>query len=247
MNAVWGRISGTLAGMSGLLDWLYPPVCVHCGASLLGYSGSYLCTECESKLSWLGHGCCRHCGAGWDGVSEGVPKCSRCPRGDDDFTRAVGVVSYKSPARELVHDFKYKGNQGLANTLYPQMLRRLTEAGFPEKYDIILPVPLHKQRLKLRGYNQSALLAKAIATATSSQYSHTALLRIRHTTAQALVAPRDRKENIAGAFQIGNYNFAGKTVLLVDDVLTTGSTAGECCRVMREAGANRIYVAVWAR
>lgn len=242
--------AGWLAGRSGLgrlTDWLYPPCCAGCGTALLGYARAHLCADCEARLLWLGKGSCRYCGAGWAQAAGGARGCSRCRPGAQAFTRAVGVVAYKAPARELVHDFKYYGNRRLAEVFFPQMLRRLAEAEFPAKFDIVLPVPLHKKRLKLRGYNQSALLARGIASATGSPYLERALVRIRHTTAQALIHPKERKENIAGAFRAEAGIFPGKTVLLVDDVLTTGSTAGECCRVLREAGAAHIYVAVWAR
>lgn len=173
--------------------------------------------------------------------------CAHCAGREWRYTRVAGVARYKPPGRELVHDFKFQGNHALARYLAEQMIHRLYACDFPHSYDFILPVPLHPKRLRMRGYNQSLLLAQGVARGVAGELRTDLLRRIRYTQAQALTAPGERAKNIAGAFRADPKALADRSVLLIDDVMTTGATVNECALELRNAGAKRIYVLVWAR
>lgn len=126
------------------------------------------------------------------------------------------------------------------------MARRALEVDFPRRFDAVIPVPLHPNRLRERGFNQAELLARPIASSFQAPLDAKALERIRHTEAQALLDRRLRLQNPVGAFRATD-RWEGATLLLVDDVMTTGSTVSECAAVLRQAGASRVYVLVFAR
>lgn len=229
-----------------LLDFFYPCVCVSCGKSLFAYGMSGLCPACEKKVEYIDNRCCGYCGTSAGDFASLGRGCTRCRPHEQHFTRATGVVRYTDPVRMLVHDYKFKGNRGLGGMFARQMVERLEDSGFPANFDLVLAVPLHKKRYQKRGYNQSEVLARHIARSIGVKYDNRVIYRTRNTVAQSLVAVSERSENIAGAFSV-DADLWGKTVLLVDDVLTTGTTASECARVLREAGARCVYVCVWAR
>lgn len=126
------------------------------------------------------------------------------------------------------------------------MAARVITTDFPRKLDAIIPVPLHSQRQRSRGYNQSHLLAKVIGDKLGVPFTATTLTRTRNTPPQSLLRQHYRLQNLTGAFRVDKV-IPGKTVLLVDDVMTTGTTVSECAEVLRKAGAERVYVVVFAR
>ncbi|MDX2171374.1 MAG: ComF family protein [Deltaproteobacteria bacterium] len=118
----------------------------------------------------------------------------------------------------------------------------------PVDHDVIVPVPLHRRRLRWRGFNQSALLARSLAAHTQRAVELRALMRVRATPPQVGLGERDRRRNVARAFAVREpEHLRGRSVLLVDDVMTTGATVNECARVLRRAGATRVEVVVLAR
>ncbi len=229
-----------------LLDLLFPEQCVSCGDNLAGSDFYALCDTCLEKIEIIGNSCCKFCGAAAGDFSKLKKGCAFCNPAKFHYTRAIGVVRYKPPARELIHDFKFHDNSRLSNFLASAMIERLASCGYPDNFDFVFPVPLHKKRQKTRGYNQSFLIARIIAEHFGVTCSDKILRRIRNTVAQSLLEPKERSDNIAGAFSV-SADLGDKIILLVDDVMTTGSTVNECARVLREAGASRIYVIVWAR
>jgi ComF family protein len=212
-----------------LIDVVFPPQCGVCGTA-----GSFICPTCTRRLQAASAPRCQRC---WSAETQ-ARVCRDCATSPLDGARAPYV--YDGPARDLVRQLKFEGLHALAEPMGALMASSLIEHGI--QADIAVPVPLHGLRRRLRGFNQSELLARAIGQRTGIPLDETSL-RTAHATAP-LHQTDDRglrETNVRGAFRcIGQLE--GKRVLLVDDVLTTGATARECAAVLKAAGA----ASVWA-
>lgn len=228
-------------------DLLYPPCCVDCGAGLFFSRRAFLCAPCEAQIKWISSGACRFCGEPSGKYAQLGFGCQRCRPEKLAFTRAVAATDYQQTSiSALVKSFKYFGNRRLSRSLAQAMLPIIKREYTGIKIDFITAVPLYADRQALRGYNQSALLARDLSRDLALPYRDNILQRIRNTPAQAQLSGAQRKTNLQDAF-IANENLANANVLLIDDVLTTGTTASECARALRNAKVKRIYVAVFAR
>ncbi|MFZ0199885.1 MAG: ComF family protein [Candidatus Sulfotelmatobacter sp.] len=170
------------------------------------------------------------------------------------FTRAVAYGSYEGGLRELIHLLKYAGVRPAANVLGRMLAEAIArfEAGFPDNGVAVVPVPLHRSKLRQREFNHAELIARAAMkfnrAAGSLQLFPTLLERKRETPSQTGLTSHQRRENVRGAFGVTDAEaLKGREVLLVDDVYTTGATVSECARVLRRAGARRVWVATVAR
>ena len=231
----------TAAG--ALLDWFYPPHCYHCGLPLARFRNRMLCPECVRHLEKgrLIGPLCVVCGLPLPG-SDGTEECLSCRALHPPFFRARAFFPYSGPAASIVRSYKYHGNYFLGPRLMRWVLERHGVPPGVEGYDVLVPVPLHPRRHRERGYNQSTLLARVLARHSGRPLLPRALRRTRHTDQQALLPRPERRENVRGAFSPGPQEVAGKDLLLIDDVMTTGATAGECAAVLRRAGANNVSV-----
>jgi ComF family protein len=165
------------------------------------------------------------------------------------FDRAFAVTYYEQVLREAVHQFKFSQKTGLGKPLAQLMITHLPEDIDLMQYQAILPVPLHKIRQRQRGYNQSAILAKALSHHFKIPLLLNTLIRIRHTNSQALIKGRkERQENVKNAFRVVNpTSLQDKHVVLVDDVLTTGATVNECSKMLKKAGVKSVLVLALSR
>ena len=216
--------------LSRALDLLYPPRCVACAAF-----GHNLCVDCSTLLlPASGPGRCGRCGVRRD--DEG-----RCPDcfGWRDLDGARAAVEMTAPARRVVHGLKFSGIRDLAEDM--------AEALYPVVADLspdaIFPIPLHPRRHRWRGFNQAEVLFERLGWPPSPGR----LERVRATASQVGLSAHERRENVAGAFRYRGPDLKGATVAVLDDVVTTGATAGECARVLREHGAARVYALAYAR
>ncbi len=180
--------------------------------------------------------------------------CGLCRRIEPTFARAAAYGSYESGLRELIHLLKYGGVRPAANVLGRMLADAIAEleSDFPAEPMAVIPVPLHRSRLRERGFNQAELIAraaiKARASASRLRLSAGVLVRKRETASQIGLTSHQRRENLRGAFGIAQPEAVkGREVLVVDDVYTTGATVSECARVLRRAGASKVWVATVAR
>ena len=233
-------------GLAGLADLLYPPYCISCDKGLLGQDNRLLCSDCMSRIVFLGDNSCWFCAAPQGKYAKRPKKCSECQSRNYTFTRVTAVCSYSGVTKDLVHAFKFQNMKCVSALLVELLKSRFVKEYAGLHFDHILPVPLHPRKLKERGYNQSALLAQGLSEFTGYTYSPNILRRIRYTESQALLSAADRKENLNSAFSVDGA-MQNETILLVDDVLTTGSTMNECAQTLRTHGARRIYAIVFAR
>jgi ComF family protein len=232
------------------LGLLFPAVCPVCQARSDDRLHRPFCRACWAALPLLPPPGCRVCGRPLPGLA-GDLACDPCRRQPPPFAYARAVAAYRGGMREAIHALKYRGRTAVA----PPLAELLAEAGgpllpegAPPAVDALIPVPLHPARLAERGFNQAELLAGACARRWERPLLRRALARIRATRPQTELDADDRRRNVAGAFAVVRAReVAGRRILLVDDVLTTGATARDAARALRQAGAAGVGVLTLAR
>jgi competence protein ComFC len=171
--------------------------------------------------------------------------CLRCQRASLQIDGVRSVVFLEGPMREAIHRLKYSNSQDLAAPLGEMMVSYWQDVHLPA--DVIIPVPLHARRLHERGYNQAALLARELGEGVSLPVLGNALVRVRETSPQVDLNAKERKENVRGAFHCSDDRLAGKSVLLVDDVYTTGATLEACSLALKQRGVRTVWALTLAR
>jgi ComF family protein len=226
----------------GLLQLLYPATCAVCACPLV--EGSF-CAACRTILTTDAHTTCPRCAATLGPFSANCPLC----RGQSfHFERVLRLGPYEGTLRNVILRLKHDSGEVLAELLGLHWADHAAANLQATGATVIVPVPLHWRRRWARGYNQSQALAQGLAECLRLPCRPSLLRRLRHTPFQTAQSASARSENVRNAFHARpSRHLRGQTVLLVDDVLTTGSTASEAARVLRAAGATRVVVAVLAR
>jgi ComF family protein len=230
----------------GLVNLLYPAACHLCNTPLAPH-GSAFCHPCRTELLSDPHNVCPRCAATVGPFADVIQGCLLCRERKYAFEVVVRLGFYEGKLRDAILKMKHSRGETLADLIgehwavHAELILRSLGA------EIVVPVPLHWRRRWGRGYNQSEALARAIADRLGLPCRPSCLRRVRHTPMQTAQSAAARLENVRGAFRARGAEFAGHTVLLVDDVMTTGSTASEAARALRQAGAARVVVAVLAR
>lgn len=217
-----------------LKDLLYPKKCVGCGME-----GVWLCKNCQKEIIPIKTFTCSKCKK----ITKNGQVCSSCRR-SSDLTGIIIAAYFRGPLRELVHTFKYNGVKDLAEILVELLTDRLY-GRLPKGRILLIPMPLHFRKKAERGFNQTEILAKLLSEKLHLEYSDNLLKRTRYTKPQIGLESRDRLKNIAGAFEVSQ-NFdkeilKNRTILLLDDVTTTGATIEEAARTLRQNGAKIIW------
>ena len=242
----------------GLFAALFPSDCRLCGAPLVKISRLPVCEECLEAVRPMSGGLCAVCGErlvdGFTFAGDPVdPRCSLCRRLEPPYTRALAYGSYDGGLRELIHLLKYQQVKSAAPVLGRMLAEVIAQLApsFGETGAVVVPVPLHARKYRQRGFNQSEMIARAalkLSPAPGLDLCPEAMRRARETDSQIGLTRHQRRENMRGAFVVAQPDkVAGRAVLLVDDVFTTGTTASECARMLRRAGAAAVFVATVAR
>lgn len=237
-----------------LINMIYPPRCPICGGFLhKGPQGNQdfpasFCTTCLAGFRNISPPLCTVCGRPFAGELDENHLCEDCLRKRPLYKAAGAPYVYDGPLMTAIHLFKYGGKSYLADSLGPLLLK-FAKNWLPKTDGFLtVPVPLHKKRLRERGFNQSLLLAKHVSTTLHMQLDFLSLRRVRYTLPQTGLGKEERRKNVKGAFMLENPEvFKKKGVVLVDDVATTGNTLNECSRVLKKAGCKDIFCLVLAR
>jgi len=224
-------------GLCGqFLNILFPPRCVGCRRV-----GELLCADCLNQISLVEPPFCTCCGD--TVVADGL--CAHCRISPLQIERIRSVARLEGVLREAVHWLKYRGCTALAGPLGNLMAAYWVQ--HPMQADVIVPVPLHAARLRERGYNQAALLAREMVCQVGLVMDEQTLIRQRATASQVGLNASQRKENVHNAFRCSGDSLAGKQVLLIDDVCTTGATLEACAVALYEGGARGVQALTLAR
>jgi ComF family protein len=227
------------------LNWIYPPFCTLCHADTK--PGEHLCDECRQKATKISAPFCQVCSEPFPGQIEGEFVCPNCQDRHFHFDCAVAPYRSRGPVREVIHQFKYDYKLHLRHVLAGWLAESLADPRLQPRIDRIIPVPLHPARQRERGFNQARVLAVLLSRRSGIPLCDD-LKRIRFTTTQTRFDRKTRMENLRNAFRLRNTEQVRNLhLLLIDDVLTTGSTVDECARVLMEAGAATVRVAAVAR
>ncbi|MCJ7667929.1 MAG: ComF family protein [Anaerolineae bacterium] len=218
-----------------LLDFLFPPRCAGCGRL-----GSWLCPACISEIEFIEPPLCSRCGL--PSVENPCLSCRIEPLAIDGI-RGVGYL--RGPLKRAIYQFKYRQKRKMALPLAGLMYQYLLENPLPA--ELIVPVPLHMDRLRERGYNQAALLARELSERRGLPVEEKSVVRIKETTPQVALKPDERRKNVRGAFRGQGERLKDRQVLLIDDVSTTGATLDACAEALRERGARSVWALVLAR
>ncbi len=220
-----------------LLDLVFPRRCLGCGSG-----EDFLCAKCCASLPRIVPPICRRCGA----PLKTGDLCARCQEAKPDLDGIRSLVRFEGLARQAIHSLKYRHFKALAGPLGALLADYLE--GNPLPADVIMPVPLHPRRLRERGYNQSALVAQELSRRTGITFVESALLKTKYTPPQARSTDAtERRSNVQGAFVYKGASLAGKHVLLVDDVCTTGATLEACASPLKAQGTASVWALTLAR
>nr|WP_028056022.1 ComF family protein [Sphingobium bisphenolivorans] len=241
------RLSKTVpllkAALRPAVDYALPPRCPGCG--VIVEADHSFCLSCWSGMRFLSEPSCARCGVPFDYDRGEGAECGACIAEPPPFDSARAVLAYGDVARAVALRLKYGRRIGLARLIAGQMARRVPPTA---ELPVIIPVPLHRWRLWWRGFNQSALIAKHLGRLTGLAVDNHALRRTRRTQPLRGMNPRVRAKAVRGAFAVEpDHNLAGRAVLLIDDVHTSGATAAACARALKRSGATSVHLLCWAR
>jgi ComF family protein len=246
-NALWPNRNGAevfrkLAELSrGALELVLPPTCGACGAR--SDPTAVLCPACDSQLERIAPSACKLCQE--TAPQTGSQLCAGCAMSDSPLTACVAAVRFDGAGAEWIHRFKYpkKGLRGLdpaPGSVVGAMLREAAAWAPGPQPDLIVPVPLHPRRLRLRGFNPAGQIARSLARELEIPFDAVALRRTRDTPSQTGFDRRERRNNVRGAFRSRRGRHFPERIWLVDDVATTTSTLAEAAIALRSAGASTV-------
>ncbi|MEI7851635.1 MAG: ComF family protein [Kiritimatiellales bacterium] len=230
-----------------MLDLLYPRNCVQCGAPS-PEPMKYICWDCLSDTPKVEPPFCALCGDPVAGDIQHDYTCFACARETPAFDRARSAVRYEGAVGSALRALKYENALWVVDDL-AELIFACVQAEYPDQpFDLVTAVPLHPSRRRARGFNQSALLGSALARRLGVPFREGLLRRVHPTVSQTGLTAPQRTANVCGAFRIGWFaRPAGRKILLVDDVMTTGATVNACAKALRKGGAVSVHVVTAAR
>ena len=231
-----------------ITDVIFPPRCLGCAEILPNLHLQTFCTSCREKIRFITGSHCPICGIAFFDSPAPDHFCGNCLEKKPSFGLARAVACYETLILDAIHQFKYGRDISTGSALAVFM----AEFDFPDfnftDYSIIIPVPLHIERLRERGFNQALILAKAIGKKYSIPINFSLLKRIKSTLTQTGLDKSQREKNIRGAFTVtDNAQAKGKSIILIDDVYTTGATLNQCAKTLIKAGAGKVAALTLSR
>ena len=236
----------TLA-IKSILDFIWPRTCEVCGRPV-DRPGRHFCSDCLNRLPFTPtDGCCRRCGRAAEKL-DGEFLCEDCRTYKPSFDRAASALSFEGDARDAMNAFKFRNHLWLRDDLV-DWIEGVVRARFKVgEIDLIVPMPSTLLHRIDRGYNQCAYLARALAKRLGRPYEASVLRRKGNPKKQGRLTEEERRTNVIGTFGVRKPAIIrGKTVMVVDDIMTTGSTLSECAAELKRSGASRVWCATLAR
>jgi ComF family protein len=230
---------------TGLLNLIFPATCTSCRSPLdASDNKTVICAGCLEKIKKNTPPFCLSCGRQLEKSSLAKTVCRSCIKKTLHFDRAFSPCVYEGVTKDLIHKFKYRNKEYLGEPLSKIMIEFIHHYRLPLEFvDCIIPVPLSSARLREREFNQSEILASHIAGAFNKPLITNCLRRHRHTKRQTEIKTENRAANVTGSFSVTEAPaITNKTILLIDDVLTTGATSSEAAHALKEAGARIVFV-----
>ncbi len=235
----------------GLISLLLAADCGVCQHPLEPFNITYVCIDCWSKIKWLKAPYCSKCSRPFSSTFKSIPTflCPECRRQNIYFNRAFIPTLYEGAMKKVIHLLKYNKKTGIMRTL-EKIIRSYFDclnSSLP-CLDLVVPIPLHRKKLRERGFNQAELIARVVAKHLQVRLTKGNLKRIKATITQTSLGRKERRRNLREAFTVKNRDeFQAKNVLVVDDVYTTGTTIKEAAKVLKEARVKDVYVFALAR
>jgi competence protein ComFC len=220
------------------IDILFPPCCAGCGKW-----GERYCQDCFVNTKIIKSNICQSCGEPLIQAYGAI--CERCKSSEIFFTAVRSWALFEDPLKQAIHNLKYQRNIGLGEVLAAPLADYLVDCDW--RIDLITAVPLDQRRQKERGFNQSVLLARPLGWISNIPFYERAVMRVRNTRPQVGLSREERGENMDGAFKSEAEIVNGKNVLVIDDVITTGSTLNACSKALIESGADHVFGLTLAR
>jgi ComF family protein len=236
--------------VDSLASVFFPATCALCRKVVETISSGVVCQACWQTIRRFEGVVCAQCGYGFPSrnIESARPLCGGCRRGLFTFDFGRAYSPFEDPLKEIIHQFKYRSHRSLARPLSELLFSVYRSHEEDYSSDLIVPVPLHKSRERTRGFNQAFELSKPFGRMVRIPVSTSVLVRVRPTKVQAGLSRRERRLNVAGAFQLSQTKpIEDKALLLVDDVFTTGATLNECAKILKRNGARRVNVLTLAR
>lgn len=221
-----------------ILDLLFPRRCPVC-AGIVIPKGALICPDCMKKLSWVRRPTCKKCGK--EVISDTIEYCSDCTRHKRSFDHGLSLINYDHIAGRSMARIKYGNKREYLDFYAEAMFRKLGPRIQAMKADVLIPVPVHPSRRRTRGFNQAEELSRRLSKKLLIPTCASLLRRSKRTAPQKSLDPAGRLKNLEQAFCADRLPENIHTVILVDDIYTTGSTAEACTRVLKKAGAEHVY------
>jgi ComF family protein len=244
-----GPLAASVTGwLNAGLAFLYPENCQLCGAQRATPAEGFVCANCREQARFIQPPFCERCGLPFQGDITTAFECTNCREGDFHFRSARSAVLARDAVLEAVHRYKYNRALWIEPFLADLLIRQAKPELAAEKWDCIVPVPLHSTKQREREFNQAERLADRLGAATQLPVNKHLLRRVAATRTQTLLSRPERVANVRRAFAMGKgIQLSGQRLVLVDDVFTTGATTSACARVLIQGGASEVCVWTVAR
>ena len=228
-------------------DFFLPQVCIFCGSEGIDHGRYPVCGRCLEGFLPILPPICPRCGIPL-GASSDSHLCGECIQSPPPFEKAWSLFIFNKNARDLIHLLKFHGNLATLSVVEFLMSERMNLEDLKRDLDVLVPVPMDREGLRRRGYNQALMMAECLSKISSIPVDRYHLIKSRETQPQVGLTRAQRKRNIQGAFSVADKkSFRGKAILLMDDVYTTGATVRACSKALLEAGARSVRVLTFAR